>query len=120
MIKSQLPPVVSHYAFENEAQWQLVVPADYPAFEGHFSDHPILPGVVQLDWAIQLGCQYFGYTAAVAQVEVLKFQQLIQPDATVTLTVQHLANKHKLQFHFSDGERRYASGRLAFAEGVGS
>lgn len=118
MIKSQLPLIVSHATSAEEAQWQLFVPADYPAFAGHFTGHPILPGVVQLDWAIQLGCQHFGYTAAVAHVEVLKFQQLIQPEAKVTLTVQHLANKRKLQFHFSDDTHRYASGRLAFAEDI--
>lgn len=118
MIKSQIPPVISHSASAEEAQWQFVVPADYPAFEGHFDGHPILPGVVQLDWAIQLGAQHFGYTAAVAQVEVLKFQQLIQPDTKVTLTVQHLASKRKLQFHFSDDTHRYATGRLAFAEDI--
>ncbi|MCL1075757.1 3-hydroxyacyl-ACP dehydratase FabZ family protein [Shewanella dokdonensis] len=115
MIKSVLPPVLAHYFEGDEAHWQLQVPVDYPAFAGHFPGYPVLPGVVQLDWAIRFGCQQFGYQTAVAQLEVLKFQQLIQPGMQVLLSIQHLAEKRKLQFSFSAGEQRFASGRIAFA-----
>ncbi|QUN05713.1 thioester dehydrase [Shewanella yunxiaonensis] len=115
MIKSLLPPVVAHQIEGNDAHWQLQIPVDYPAFTGHFPAYPVLPGVVQLDWAVRFGCQQFGYQTAVAQLEVLKFQQLIQPGMQVSLCIRHLVEKRKLQFSFSAGEQRFASGRIAFA-----
>jgi len=70
--------------------------------------------LTQLDWAVRLGCQHFGYSEAVANLEVLKFQQLILPGQEVTLSISNNAAKAKLTFAYSDGENRYASGRIAF------
>ncbi|KFZ37701.1 thioester dehydrase [Shewanella mangrovi] len=114
MTKSQLPHVLEHQSDACSASWRLQIAADHPAFAGHFPDHPILPGVVQLDWAVRMGCQQFGYPLAIAQIEVLKFQQLIVPNTQVTLTIKHDVAKQKLQFSLTDGERRFASGRIAF------
>ena len=36
-------------------------------FDGHFDDAPILPGVVQIDWAIELGRGLFGFTGGFVQ-----------------------------------------------------
>ena len=29
-------------------------------FQGHFPGYPVLPGIVQIDWAVQLADQYLG------------------------------------------------------------
>ncbi|MFQ6371999.1 thioester dehydrase [Shewanella sp. YIC-542] len=115
MIESLLPPVLAHHMDGNTASWQLQVAADYPAFAGHFPEHPVLPGVVQLDWAIRFGSEHFGYDGAVAQLEVLKFQQLIRPGMEVTLRIEQLASG-KLQFSLSCDTQRFASGRIVFTE----
>ena len=41
-----------------ESSW--TVPADHPAFAGHFPSRPIVPGVVLLDHAIVLAGQLLG------------------------------------------------------------
>jgi 3-hydroxymyristoyl/3-hydroxydecanoyl-(acyl carrier protein) dehydratase len=45
------PEVVLHA--DGSASTQLEVPADHPAFAGHFPGRPLLPGVMLLSWALQ-------------------------------------------------------------------
>lgn len=114
MIKSSLPPILHSNIGMDNIELRLLVAADLESFKGHFPEQAVLPGVTQLDWAVRLGCQYFGYCEAVANLEVLKFQQLILPGQEVTLSISNNAAKGKLTFAYSDGENRYASGRIAF------
>ncbi|AVO49311.1 hypothetical protein C6568_08575 [Melaminivora suipulveris] len=63
------------------AEW--TVPADHPAFAGHFPDRPILPGVVLLDRALLLAQTL----APMAQWSIAqaKFQRPVGPGQTLTL-----------------------------------
>ncbi|MFT5790287.1 MAG: 3-hydroxymyristoyl/3-hydroxydecanoyl-(acyl carrier protein) dehydratase, partial [Shewanella sp.] len=108
MITSTLPTIISTHADADSICWRLDIPADLEYFKGHFPEQPVLPGVTQLDWAIKLGCQHFGYACNVAILEVLKFQQLMLPNTQVNLTINHNAAKAKLIFTYSDGDKRFA------------
>lgn len=114
MIKSSLPPILHSDIGTDTIEFRLLVSAELDYFKGHFPEQAVLPGVTQLDWAVRLGCEHFGYCEAVANLEVLKFQQLILPGQEVTLSISNNAAKGKLTFAYSDGENRYASGRIAF------
>lgn len=114
MIKSSLPPILHSDIGIDNIELRLLVAADLEYFNGHFPEQAVLPGVTQLDWAVRLGCQHFGYSEAVANLEVLKFQQLILPGQEVTLSISNNAAKAKLTFAYYDDENRYASGRIAF------
>lgn len=114
MIKSMLPTIISTQIDDDCICWRLDIPAELEYFNGHFPEQPVLPGVTQLDWAIKLGCPHFGYACDVAVLEVLKFQQLMLPNTQVNLTICHNAAKAKLTFTYSDGDKRFASGRIAF------
>jgi 3-hydroxymyristoyl/3-hydroxydecanoyl-(acyl carrier protein) dehydratase len=112
MIKSELPHIVSHKVGNNLYQWRLFVSADLAFFNGHFPQQAVLPGVTQLDWAVKLGCEAFGYSATIATLEVLKFQQLILPDTYVDLVIEHQVQKAKLIFSYRDQDKRFSSGRI--------
>jgi 3-hydroxymyristoyl/3-hydroxydecanoyl-(acyl carrier protein) dehydratase len=112
MIKSELPHIVSHQGDNNLYQWRLFVSADLAFFNGHFPQQAVLPGVTQLDWAVKLGCEAFGYSATIATLEVLKFQQLILPDTYVDLVIEHQVQKAKLIFSYRDQDKRFSSGRI--------
>lgn len=112
MIKSILPQIVSQHDDDSGHHWRLFIAPELPFFNGHFTEQAVLPGVTQLDWAIQLGCQAFGYSPSVATLEVLKFQQLILPNSHVDLSIEHQADKGKLVFSYSEGDKRFASGRI--------
>ncbi|ASJ98200.1 3-hydroxyacyl-ACP dehydratase FabZ family protein [Shewanella marisflavi] len=115
MIKSSLPPIISKQVLEDGVEWQLRIDAELPYFNGHFPEQAVLPGVTQLDWAVQLGAAEFGYRPEVQTLEVLKFQQLILPGSQVRLKISLNRAKHKLTFAYYQDDQRYGSGRICLA-----
>ncbi|RLV60525.1 thioester dehydrase [Parashewanella curva] len=113
MIKSQLPKILEQHISDTEGFWRLFVDASLPFFNGHFPQQAVLPGVTQLDWVIKIGCGTFGYPTNVAQLEVLKFQQLILPNTEVELRITHKLEQKKLLFSVTQGEKQFASGRIS-------
>ena len=92
----------------------LTIPADLLYFDGHFPGAPILPGVVQTDWAISYGRRYFDLPPHFAGMQALKFQQVILPGASVTLELQHDTQKSVLNFRIHSEAGAHASGRILF------
>ncbi|HWT72961.1 MAG TPA: AMP-binding protein [Oxalicibacterium sp.] len=95
---------------------EIVVPADLFYFDGHFNEAPILPGVVQVDWAIGKGREYFPLPANFRAIHALKFQHVIQPDQPVTLELTHDAQKGSLHFRYFSPNAQHASGRVLFMD----
>ena len=91
---------------------EVSAPADLLYFDGHFDVAPILPGVVQVDWAIHYGRQYFSLPPRFLGVNTLKFQQVIQPDMPVQLELVHDTAKGCLQFRYVSDGGQHASGRV--------
>lgn len=113
-----LPEVLNADINGDEVSLTLNIPADLLYFQGHFDGHPILPGVVQVHWAEHFARQYLtidaGAIDSFSGLEVIKFQQVIQPDTTVTLALQWLPDKHKIVFRYFTDQSNYSSGRLCF------
>ncbi len=93
----------------------LFIPGEIMYFEGHFPDLPVLPGIVQLDWAVIEARRHFGLSAPVTNVQNLKFRKLLRPNTDVTLTLRHRAEDDRFIFEYRDGETVYSSGRFVFA-----
>lgn len=90
----------------------LLANAELAAFEGHFPQAAILPGVVMVDWAVRLGREAFGATGDLQSMEALKFQQLVRPGILLTAELEWSAGV--LGFRFSSAHGAHASGRLRF------
>ena len=104
---------VSVEARDGEWRLELQVPLDLAHFTGHFPQTPVLPGVVQVDWAQQLARQLIGdLPARFAGMEVLKFQQLVRPGDTLQLTLRFDTERSKLYFAYHNGEAACSSGRI--------
>jgi 3-hydroxymyristoyl/3-hydroxydecanoyl-(acyl carrier protein) dehydratase/acyl-CoA synthetase (AMP-forming)/AMP-acid ligase II len=97
-----------------EGQWrlQLRVPPDLACFSGHFPTAPVLPGVVQIDWAMSLGQRLLGLAGRFAGMEVIKFQQLVRPGDVLELTLRFDAERGKLYFAFTHNTAPCSSGRI--------
>jgi acyl-CoA synthetase (AMP-forming)/AMP-acid ligase II/3-hydroxymyristoyl/3-hydroxydecanoyl-(acyl carrier protein) dehydratase len=94
----------------------LHVPVDLLYFDGHFPGAPILPGVVQTDWALMLGRRYFALPPRFLGLQALKFQRVIVPGASVTLELQHDTVKQALSFQLHSDGQAHASGRFLFGD----
>jgi 3-hydroxyacyl-[acyl-carrier-protein] dehydratase len=92
-----------------ETTWR--VPADHPAFAGHFPGHPIVPGVVLLDRVMQLARQVCGGPAGGWQVAQAKFLSPCGPDDELVFALRDGA-RGGLAFSVRCGDREVASGSL--------
>ncbi len=102
-------------AREDNGEWhlELDVPLDLAHFSGHFPGTPVLPGVVQIDWAQQLARELINDLPPLfGGMEVLKFQQLVRPGDRLQLTLRFDAERSKLYFTFRSGEANCSSGRI--------
>jgi acyl-CoA synthetase (AMP-forming)/AMP-acid ligase II len=93
---------------------EVTVPVDLFYFDGHFPCAPILPGVVQLDWAIAIGRRHFVLPLHFSGVSALKFQHVIQPGNVLTLELTHDVDKGNLNFRYVSPLGQHASGRIHF------
>ncbi|WP_374439640.1 AMP-binding protein [Pseudomonas panipatensis] len=110
--RGRQPDVLSHTQNGDQHSFQLAIPLDLAHFSGHFPQAPVLPGVVQIDWAQQLARQVLELPARFRGMEVLKFQQLLRPGDTCTLTLRFDNARGKLHFAFTRGNASCSSGRL--------
>jgi len=98
------------------AELQLTIPHDLVYFKGHFPGAPVVPGVVQIKWAVELAERYLGAGGKFAGMDALKFQQVMRPGISVTLTLRWASTDGKLHFAYQDGDARYGSGRVRFRQ----
>ncbi|MBY0572947.1 MAG: AMP-binding protein [Undibacterium sp.] len=113
MSRPILPRVQILERSESRMLLELVAPADLLYFDGHFPVTPILPGVVQVDWAISFGRQYFSIAPIFKALQVLKFQQIIQAEYVVKLELQYDLNKNTLHFSYSSNAATNAATKVA-------
>jgi len=93
----------------------LVVDASLPQFDGHFTAHPVLPGVAQLEWAILLARELFAdLPPRFLALEGLKFQQVISPGQVLTLSLEFKPEAGKLTFKYLSERGQHGSGRVLF------
>ena len=85
------------------------VPADLPHFAGHFPGQPVLPGVVQLEWALALARERLGFEGTPNALEALKFRAPLLPGEEFELELE-LASA--LRFELRSGPRSLCSGRV--------
>ncbi|WP_095192214.1 acyl-CoA synthetase family protein [Pseudomonas sp. Irchel 3A7] len=110
--RPKAPLVLEQIETEGEWSLQLAVPPDLAYFSGHFPRAPVLPGVVQVEWALSLGQQLMNLPAKFAGMEVLKFQQLVRPGDEVQLHLRFDPSRNKLYFAYRNETATCSSGRI--------
>jgi len=93
---------------------ELDVPPALAHFAGHFPGFPILPGVVQLDWAVRFAREHLAVRGEFAGMESVKFLSIVRPAARLRLELRHEPERGRLAFAYSAGARKCSSGRILF------
>lgn len=113
-----LPVIINtEQAQENSVVLDLIVPKDLSYFDGHFDQHPILPGVVQTHWAEHYAREHFNFSENFIGLSNIKFQQVISPGQQVQLSLS-LTEKNDtaaISFAYSSSIGKHASGKLTFS-----
>lgn len=87
------------------------VPADHPAFAGHFPSNPIFPGVVLLDIALHIITEATGIDLDVCEISTVKFLSPVLPNEQIS--IQHtLLETGAIRFEIVCGARKIATGRV--------
>ena len=115
LFRSYLPPLTWLQRETGLARASMAIGADLAGFDGHFPAALILPGVVQLDWAAELGGQCFGPLGCFQRCDVLKFQQPVLPGMQVELELLWNEADRVLGFRYTSAAGTHASGRMVFA-----
>lgn len=99
---------------EKCVELEFIWPLNLLYFQGHFPGTPILPGVVQVDWAIKTGRQFFDLPKHFRAMHALKFQHVILPDCSVNLRLNYDQEKSCLSFSYFSPTKQHSSGRFLF------
>lgn len=93
----------------------LAIPEKPWYVEGHFETRPIVPGVVQIQWAVLGACLWFGRDVVPREVMALKYKDMLRPGSRVFLELEVDETRLLAKFRVFDAAREYSSGRIAFA-----
>ncbi|MDD1137197.1 acyl-CoA synthetase family protein [Pseudomonas sp. TNT2022 ID233] len=115
--RPKAPEILEQAETEGEWNLQLSVPPDLAYFSGHFPKAPVLPGVVQVEWALNLGRQLLNLPGVFAGMEVLKFQQLVRPGDEIQLHLRFDPERGKLYFAYRNDTATCSSGRILLGTG---
>jgi len=88
----------------------LHIPADHPAFAGHFPGMPIVPGVVLLDEAMHAIAEAIGHDGA-WQIGSVKFLSPLGLGARVVIEHETQASG-AIRFDIREGERHIVTGSI--------
>ena len=82
--------------------------------QGHFPGQPVLPGVVQLHWAISLARRGLSLPPNFIGIEALKFHRIIEPSTPLRLALEQSDDAGKLRFSYTSELGTHSQGRILF------
>jgi 3-hydroxymyristoyl/3-hydroxydecanoyl-(acyl carrier protein) dehydratase len=109
-----LPEVIAQRHHKLHCEVDLLVTPDNPWFEGHFPNQPILPGVVQIGWAVHFAGEIYRISPSVNTLEQIKFKRPIFPNTKLTLHLTPDIERKKLNYDYRDADHLYSSGTLYY------
>jgi AMP-binding enzyme len=110
--KPTMPEVRAVRAGADGVDLDLAIPEDLAYLEGHFPGLPIVPGVVLIDWVIELAARHLALPVEVAQTFAAKFRHVIRPGELVTLSLRYGATRRNLDFAYRNDSQPLATGTI--------
>jgi 3-hydroxymyristoyl/3-hydroxydecanoyl-(acyl carrier protein) dehydratase len=108
------PELVAERRTAIRIERDLRVPPDLACWPGHFPDWAVVPGALQVDWAMAGLARLLGAQARLERIEGLKFKRPLEPGARCTLCLEREADG-VYGFRIADGEAVFSLGRLHVA-----
>ena len=116
LFQPMMPVPVWDCRDEAAATLRMTLDPALRAFQGHFPQAAILPGVAQLDWAVRFGRQAFVLPVGFQRMDAVKFQRVARPGDELTLHLDWDTGRGVLTFRYTSVHGVHASGRVVFAD----
>ncbi len=120
--KPAAPAVAVDVLTERAAGSSLVrllrVRDDSAGLAGHFPGLPVVPAVVQIQWAMDATERLAGRAPMLRRLEALKFKAIIRPGQLVEVRVELSAVGDAVHFRIGDGDRVFSTGRCVLSQPV--
>lgn len=112
---SSIPQIIAQDSAGSELRLSLQIDAEMACFRGHFPGNPVLPGVVQLQWAVEVSRLLLHYVRPPRQILRLKFKSIVVPPKRIELQLTQRTAINIAFTYFSEG-KTYSQGLLRFDE----
>jgi 3-hydroxymyristoyl/3-hydroxydecanoyl-(acyl carrier protein) dehydratase len=112
MSMKTLPEIHKLVVEGNKASFVVHLSEDLFYFQGHFPDMEILPGVVQIHWAVTWGRQFLDAGEHFSCMDQVKFHKPVMPGDTLTVSLEWSEETALLAFRYSLGDMVVSSGRV--------
>lgn len=109
----ELPTIESSVAINDEHRLTFTVAPTSVYFQGHFTDLPVLAGVVQVTWAIHLAHRYLDTPLNIRSLSKLKFSKPVFGGDPLELLLA--LPDERLRFSLLRNGDRCTSGEVCFA-----
>jgi hypothetical protein len=109
------PTVLEEVAGVKVLERRCRVPHDLACLPGHFPGFPVVPGVLQLDWVMDVVSALAGRDAAIREVLRVKFGELLRPGDDFRIRTE-LGADGLVRFRLWSERGDHASGRLRLVE----
>lgn len=103
-----------------EHRYACDIPYDLRHFSGHFAQTPIVPGVLQVQWAIEQARATLQPELPFLGMEALKFQRLMRPGDALVLGLRWDEGRGKLYFQFTGPNGPCSLGRIVARQSNGT
>lgn len=111
----KLPDILSWINEASQHTLLLEVCPQMSIFEGHFPDNPILPGIVQLHWAVGISMGVYSFNDAPFEIKRLKFKNIVQPPRVLELVLKK-PGANEINFQFSSPGQLHSMGCFVIGE----
>lgn len=100
-----------------EGTWQqtLRVPDTLGCLDGHFPGLPVVPGVAQIQWVMEVARALAGGGVVLERIEALKFKDVLRPGDVFHLRAEMSAAGDRLVFRLWNERALFSSGRCVLA-----
>lgn len=109
------PEVLDEFSGSGFVERSCRVPLDLTCFAGHFPEVPVVPGVLELDWAMELVAQLLGHAPRVVEIESLRLASPLKPGQRFRVHSRVTRGDEtgvKVEFKLWSGDATHATGRV--------
>jgi 3-hydroxymyristoyl/3-hydroxydecanoyl-(acyl carrier protein) dehydratase len=112
------PDVLAVQRSDALIELELSLPRGLLYFEGHFDGFPILPGVVQLHWALRFARLHLPVGRRLLVEMQIKFRRPIRPEArlVLVLSLKEMPDRKQVTFAYRCGDIPCSSGKITLGE----